>query len=213
VRRTLEVGAVNRRDQAAAQRLKVWPLLELGLYPIPVHPATRKPYKGFGWGELDRLGYRPGIGANLTGTLGGGPPDRWVPLVFQWWDRWPAAGAAILTGLSRLLVLDVDPRHGGHHTLARLVEHRPLPTTRTIRTRGGGLHLYYRTDRLVQSRSGQLGPGVDVKSHRGMVACPPTPRLRSDRAPPDRPGARLARGPLPPSRPTARCPRRRAAAC
>lgn len=164
---------MSRRDRAIVQRLKVWPLLEAGLYPIPVDPRTRRPLVP--WGELDQLGYRPGLGEARTGTLAGGPPDQWVPLVFEWWQRWPAAGAAVLTGRSRLLVVDVDPRHGGHHTLARLVAHRPLPATRVVRTRGGGVHLYYRTDRLVRSGAGVLGPGLDVKSAKGLVVCPPTP--------------------------------------
>jgi hypothetical protein len=164
---------VNRHDRATATRLKVWPLLEAGLYPIPVHPESRRPLVP--WGELDRLGYRPGVGEALEGTLSAGSPNRWVPLIFEWWDRWPSAGAAILTGRSRLLVVDVDPRHGGHHTLARLVEHRPLSATRTVRTRHGGIHLYYRVERLVRSGAGALGSGVDVKSAKGLIVCPPTP--------------------------------------
>jgi hypothetical protein len=167
------MDTMNHRDRAAAQRLKVWPLLAAGLYPIPVGPASRRPLVP--WGELDRLGYRPGLGEALTGTLAGGPPDRWVPLVFEWWDRWPTAGAAILTGLSRLLVVDVDPRHGGHHTFARLVADRPLPATRVVRTRHDGLHLYYRTATLVKSTAGILGAGLDVKSARALIICPPTP--------------------------------------
>jgi hypothetical protein len=154
---------MSRRDQAIAQRLKVWPLLDLGLYPIPVHPSTRRPLVA--WGEIDRLGYRPGLGERLG----------YNALVFEWWDRWPAAGAAVLTGLSRLLVLDVDPRHGGHHALARLVADRPLPPTRVVRSRSGGMHLYYRTTRLVRSGAGLLGAGLDVKSARALITCPPTP--------------------------------------
>ena len=34
---------MRRQERAVAQRLKVWPLLDLGLYPIPVDPQTRKP--------------------------------------------------------------------------------------------------------------------------------------------------------------------------
>jgi len=154
---------MSRRDQAIAQRLKVWKLLDLALYPIPVHPASRRPLVS--WGEIDRLGYRPGLGEHLG----------YNALVFEWWDRWPYAGAAVLTGLSRLLVIDVDPRHGGHHALARLVHRTPLPMTRIVRTRGGGIHLYYRTDRLVRSSTHALGRGLDVKSSRGLVVCPPTP--------------------------------------
>jgi hypothetical protein len=161
-----------------AARLQVWKLLEAGLYPIPVNPRTRKPLVP--WGELDHLGYRPGrdawpadpdLGAKLR--LGEGLP--YASLVFEWWDRWPGAGAAVMTGLSRLLVVDVDPRAGGHHALARLVGERALPATRIVRTRSGGLHLYYRAATLVQSATGALGCGIDVKSHRGLVFSPPTP--------------------------------------
>ena len=154
---------MTRRDLAITQRLKVWKLLELGLYPIPVNPASRKPLVA--WGELDQLGYRPGVGQDLGYTA----------LIFEWWDRWPAAGAAIMTGRSRLLVVDVDPRAGGQHALARLVAERPLPPTRVVRTRGGGTHLYYRIDQPVPSRASALGPGLDVKSRRGLIVCPPTP--------------------------------------
>src|SRR3990167_6947743 len=35
-------------------------------------------------------------------------------MVRQWWRRWPTANIAIATGaVSNLVVLDIDPRHGG----------------------------------------------------------------------------------------------------
>ena len=169
---------MSRCDRAIAQRLKVWPLLELGLYPIPVNPQTRKPLVP--WGAIDEIGYRPGAEAmpdnpELGARLHVGEGLPYESLIFQWWDEHPRAGAAVMTGLSRLLVLDVDPRAGGHHSLARLVAQRPLPATRTVRSRSGGLHLYYRTATLVKSTTGVLGAGLDVKSHRGLVFSPPTP--------------------------------------
>lgn len=169
---------MSRRDRAIAQRLKVWPLLDLGLYPIPVNPQTRKPLVP--WGAIDQLGYRPGAEAlpdnpELGARLHVGEDLPYESLIFEWWDEHPTAGAAIITGLSRLLVVDVDPRVGGHHTLAGLVAQRPLPATRTVRSRSGGLHLYYRTPTLVKSATGALGVGVDVKSYRGLAFSPPTP--------------------------------------
>jgi hypothetical protein len=71
---------MNRRDRAIAQRLQVWPLLDLDLYPIPVDPQTRRPLVA--WGEIDRLGHRPGVGEALG----------YNTLVFEWWDRWPLTG-------------------------------------------------------------------------------------------------------------------------
>jgi Bifunctional DNA primase/polymerase, N-terminal len=146
--------------QAAAQGLEA-----ARARPVPDPGQRGQPQAAGGLGELDQLGYRPGIGQDLG----------YNALIFEWWDRWPAAEAAIMTGRSRLLVVDVDPRAGGQHALARLVAERPLPPTRVVRTRGGGTHLYYRIDQPVPSRAGALGPGLDVKSRRGLIVCPPTP--------------------------------------
>lgn len=144
-------------------RLHVWRLLDHGLWPLPIHPASKAPLVE--WGPIDDHGYRPGIGQALG----------YNALIFEWWDQWPWAGAAVMTGLSRLLVVDVDVKYGGHHTIRALCTDHALPATRTIRTRSDGLHLYYRTHVLVQSGANKLGPGVDIKSRKGLVTAPPTP--------------------------------------
>lgn len=64
-------------------------------------------------------------------------------------------------------VLDVDPRNGGHESLAALVAaNGPLPETAAARSGGGGLHLFFRwpagRDRALARRS--VGPGLDVIS-------------------------------------------------
>jgi Bifunctional DNA primase/polymerase, N-terminal len=53
-------------------------------------------------------------------------------LIAGWWAHWPQANVGILTGLrSRVIVLDVDPRHGGDDSLAALVaEHGPAARRR-----------------------------------------------------------------------------------
>src|ERR687888_69220 len=60
----------------------------------------------------------------------------------RWWDMWPLANIGLVTGpASGLLVLDIDPRHGGHETLGTLVnQHGQLPRTWRARTPGGGWH-------------------------------------------------------------------------
>jgi len=71
-------------------------------------------------------------------------------------------------------VLDVDPRNGGHDSLAKLEgEGRFLPPTLTAKTGGGGLHLWF----TGKSRRGKLGddyPGLDIKTHSGMLVLPPS---------------------------------------
>src|SRR5438128_8720192 len=48
-----------------------------------------------------------------------------------WWGQWPDANIGIATGtVSGLVVLDIDPRHGGEESLAALIAaHEPLPET------------------------------------------------------------------------------------
>ena len=61
------------------------------------------------------------------------------------WD-WGGAGIGIATGaVSGLVVLDLDPRHGGFESALTLKEkHGPLPDTLTASTGGSGMHLYFR---------------------------------------------------------------------
>lgn len=98
--------------------------------------------------------------------------------VERWWRRWPDANVAIRTGAeSGLVVVDVDPRHGGDATLAALVEERgPLPPGRTVATGGGGLHLYFQhPGHKVSNDAGRrLGEGLDVRGDGGYVLAPPS---------------------------------------
>jgi hypothetical protein len=95
--------------------------------------------------------------------------------VGRWWARWPQANIGARVPAS-LLVIDVDPRHGGLGRLAELErEHGPLPPTR-VSTSGrgdGGHHLWFLHPggRLSAAR---LGAGVDLKTHAGYVLLPPS---------------------------------------
>ncbi len=93
----------------------------------------------------------------------------------EWWTRWPAANVAIATGArSDLLVLDVDPRHGGDETLREMERrHGPLPPTPEVLTGGGGRHLYFQHPATkVASSAGAAGPGLDIKADGGYVVAP-----------------------------------------
>jgi len=85
----------------------------------------------------------------------------------------------IATGrVSGIVVLDVDPRHGGEGSLALLErEIGPLPSTYTVRTGGGGLHLYFRIpeDWTGEVRSiPDLLPGLELKGDGAYVIAPPS---------------------------------------
>lgn len=94
-----------------------------------------------------------------------------------WWQKWPNANVGILTGAdSGLVVLDVDPRHGGDKTLEELQrQHGPLPKTISQITGGGGQHLFFRhPGGYINSGSGKLGPGLDVKADGGYIVVAPS---------------------------------------
>jgi hypothetical protein len=97
--------------------------------------------------------------------------------ITAWWHRWPDANVAIAAGRG-LLVLDMDPEKGGVEALDALeAEHEPLrEPTYTVRTGGGGIHLYLRLPPGVEVRNsaGKLGPGLDVRSDGGYVVAPPS---------------------------------------
>jgi hypothetical protein len=96
--------------------------------------------------------------------------------IADWFGRWPDANVAVVTGaLSGVVVLDIDPRHGGTASLSRLeIAHGPLPQTLEALTGGGGRHLYFRhPGGLVRNRVG-LAPGVDVRGDGGCVVAPPS---------------------------------------
>lgn len=73
-----------------------------------------------------------------------------------------------------VVVLDIDPRHGGDREMSRLVaENGPLPETWRTRTGSGGWHLWFRTGDI-EVRS-TLAPGIDLKTGRnGYVVAPPS---------------------------------------
>ena len=96
----------------------------------------------------------------------------------RWFEQWPDANIGIVTGqISNLVVLDIDPRHGGDESLADLTRRfDSLPPTLTARTGGGGRHFYFAApaDPIpIRSRVG-LAPGVDVRAEGGMVVAPPS---------------------------------------
>lgn len=92
----------------------------------------------------------------------------------EWWTRTPLANIGIACDeRSGLLVLDVDPRHGGDDELAELeAQHGELPVTPMGLTGGGGQHYAHRRAAGVGYR-GKLAEGIDVKAN-GYIVAPPS---------------------------------------
>lgn len=97
------------------------------------------------------------------------------PGVIQgWWERWPDANVGIATG-GGLVVIDVDPRHGGDDTLVDLVRALgALPDTVEALTGGGGRHIYLTSETAVRNSASLLGPGIDVRGEGGYVVAAPS---------------------------------------
>ncbi|MBC8422882.1 bifunctional DNA primase/polymerase [bacterium] len=94
-----------------------------------------------------------------------------------WWKRWPDANVAIATGQgSGLVVIDVDPRHGGDDSWETLQHELELPATWEVRTGGGGVHAYfsYPEGAAITIGASVLGPGVDHRGNGGYVVAPPS---------------------------------------
>jgi hypothetical protein len=105
-------------------------------------------------------------------------------LVASWWKEWPDAWVAIRTGAkpsgSGVVVIDVDPEHGGFETLARLIGPE-LPRVPTVHTPTyPGLHFWYvcpaggclSTVGKGGKRRKGLGPGLDVKADLSQAHAP-----------------------------------------
>lgn len=95
-----------------------------------------------------------------------------------WFGRWPDANIGLVTGqVSNLVVLDIDPRHGGDASLDRLARRfGRVPPTLTVQTGGGGRHFYFTAlaePAALPSRV-NLAPGIDVRAEGGMVVAPPS---------------------------------------
>jgi hypothetical protein len=101
-----------------------------------------------------------------------------------WWGRSPRANVAIITGrISDLVVVDVDPAHGGLGTLAAMeADHQLLDRSAAVHTPSGGRHYWFRHPggRLSNSNKtirDRYGAGVDIRGDGGLVLAPPSVRL------------------------------------
>lgn len=93
------------------------------------------------------------------------------------WFRDAPWNVAVATGIaSGIVVLDIDPRHGGDASLAALErQHGPLPSSWRFLTGGGGEHILLRhPGGMVPNSAGKVGPGIDVRGDGGYIVVPPS---------------------------------------
>lgn len=86
-----------------------------------------------------------------------------------WFAAQPDANYAVAAG-DGVMVVDLDPRAGADSALRALPFALPSDTL-TVRTPGGGRHVYLSGPDVANS-VGRLGPGIDIRSAGGYVVGP-----------------------------------------
>ena len=91
-----------------------------------------------------------------------------------WWRRWPTANVGLVTGvISRLAVLDIDPRNGGIDTLHDLDAGAVMPDDNTLAETGSrGLHHYFALDAPLAK--GAPFQGIELQADGALVVAPPS---------------------------------------
>jgi putative DNA primase/helicase len=105
-------------------------------------------------------------------------------LIDRWWSAGVPYNIAVRTGEpSGIVVVDVDPRHNGHLTLAALEnQHGALPPGPRNFTGAGGQHILFRhPGRVVKNNAGALGPGLDIRGDGGYIVVPPSLHITGQR--------------------------------
>ena len=130
-------------------------------------------YAELGWAVLPLRGKIPAIAKEQGGS--GYNDATKDPDCIKWlWRNYPGANVGIATRVSRLLVLDIDPRHGGEDRLSELAaKHGPLPISPSVTTGGGGRHIYLRAPRQdeITRKANAVGGGIDLPNY---VVAPPS---------------------------------------
>jgi len=96
--------------------------------------------------------------------------------VRNWFRQQPDTNIGIVTGkVSNLLVIDVDPRHGGADSIAGLEDdYAHLPHTIEAMTGSGGSHIYFAHPGYNLPNRVGLKPGIDLRGDGGCVVAPPS---------------------------------------
>ena len=103
--------------------------------------------------------------------------SRDADTIRRWWTTWPEAGIGVPTGSgSGVVVLDVDPRHGGDASLAELKrKYGELPPCPRVKTGGGGWNYWLAHPSGTVRTAHGFRPGLDLQSDAAYVVVPPSP--------------------------------------
>lgn len=97
-------------------------------------------------------------------------------VVEGWENQFPGCNWGVATGKgSGIVVIDIDPRHGGDIQWKRLTMGKQINTA-TCKTGGGGEHYYFAMPENVLINNAVLSAyqGIDIRGEGGQVVIPPS---------------------------------------
>ena len=110
-----------------------------------------------------------------------------LTVIRRWWRQWPDANVGVRTGAAPsgagVVVLDIDPAHGGAASLAELErDNGPFPVTLEATSGGGGRHLWFaHPGTTVPNSAGRVAPGIDVRGDGGYALVSPSRHVSGGR--------------------------------
>lgn len=120
-------------------------------------------------------GKNSGKHPRITNGVNGASSDEQT--VRAWWTQWPGSNIGLACGRqSGVIVIDIDPRHGGFESMEEYESFNDVPPTLAAASGGGGMHLFFsypRDGHPIGNRTDWL-PGVDVRSDGGYVILAPS---------------------------------------
>jgi hypothetical protein len=110
-------------------------------------------------------------------------------IIKHWFDyQAPQANLGVVT--EKMVVIDIDPRHGGDESFAALErEHGEMPLTWRVLTGGGGEHVMFAapdgiaitSSNAEQTNNPPLGLGIDIRARGGFIVAPPSRHMSGRR--------------------------------
>jgi putative DNA primase/helicase len=153
-----------RLEAALKYAAKGWPV-------FPCHFVTTKKTCSCGNDQCTNIGKHP------TTFRGLNDATTDVAQIRKWWTLSPFANVAIATGSKSFDVLDIDPRHEGDETFARLEnDYGEIPETIQQITGGSGTHILIKYSGKYHSQN-NVTTGVDIKSDGGYIIAEPSNHL------------------------------------
>src|SRR6476661_5799216 len=135
--------------------------------PKTIFASSAGKYAALGWAIFPLA---EGEKVPIAGTNGFKSASANSAQLAEWSRQYPNANVGIATGrVSRIVVIDFDPRSGSNETRAQLAKDRKVFTdTVECSSPSDGRHLYYAYDpRVSTSKANALGPGIDIKTDGG----------------------------------------------